>query len=586
MGLFHTAKPKSAAKLVISNKQDLAKLVVSTLNDIAEIVGSTLGPGGRQVLIENPHINLDPIITKDGVTVIKHLGYEDSIKQLILESARSAALRTASEAGDGTSTATVLSSAITSLAYDVVKVNHRISPQQIVRSMQKLVPVIKSIIQEKYCIKLDPADYESFLFQVAKLSANGDEELAKSIVESFDMVGEEGNLTIVEATGPSSIKIERINGYTVDRGYEETLKKFSTGFVNDPTGTLVGLENPVVILYDGIINDVMLVWDALQKIAEYFQTQNVPNKNIVIVAHGFSDTFLADMHANWNHPQTPMILPLMTPDSPIPGWKTQFLLDLQAYTGSPVFNLMDKPISNLDVESMVKNNLVKAIEMNRYRTSIISEEDPFLLESRVDTLKELLKAPESKYEENDLRVRIGKLTSGIARMYITGPSVGETRERRDRADDAWMAIRGAVKHGACPGGGFVLSHLADDLADMAQSFDVAADVHAATILSAAFMKPVKRLFENFGYTAEETISIVKTLKAGSSPYDIYKEDFVPQHQLLDSASAVMQAIENSVSIAGLLGTLGGIVSFQRDRAADQYETKFARDFTDAIGGDR
>lgn len=583
MSLFHAAKPKSASKVILSSKQDLSKIVVETLNNMSEIVGATLGPGGRQVLIENPQINFDPIITKDGVTVVKHLGYKDPVKQLILESARAASLRTASEAGDGTTTATILSAAITKLTHDAVSQNSKLSPQQLVRAMQKLVPVIKNLIETKYVIKIDSGDYESFLFEVAKLSGNGDCELANKIVECFDLVGEEGNLTIVESIGPTELTVERIHGYTVDRGYEETLKKFNTGFLNDKTGTLIGLEKPVTILFDGVVNDVMVVFDALSKIAEYFEQNNITNKNVLLVAHGFSDVFLADMHANWNHPNTPKVLPLMTPESPIPGWKTQFLLDLQAYTGAPVFNIMDKPLTNMDVPFLVKHNLVSSVEMNRYRTSIISQEDTLLLESRVDQLKTLLKNPESRYEENDLNVRIGKLTSGIARMYITGPSIGETRERRDRADDAWAAIRGAIKFGATPGGGLVLTKLSQDLKLLSLKAETAPDCHAANILSLSLMKPVKRLFDNFGYNIEEEIAIVDQLIQGNKPYDLFKEAFVEPMELLDSASAVYQAIENSVSIASLLGTLGGVVSFDRDYLADEHERKFAREFTNAIG---
>jgi len=114
MGLFHTNKPKSAGKLMIPQGEILSKLVLDTLNHMARMSGVTLGPGGRQVLIERPEMNMQPVITKDGVTVIRHLGYANPIKQLVLESARTAALRTATEAGDGTTTATILSAAIAS----------------------------------------------------------------------------------------------------------------------------------------------------------------------------------------------------------------------------------------------------------------------------------------------------------------------------------------------------------------------------------------------------------------------------------------------------------------------------------------
>ena len=584
MGLFQSSKPKSAGKIMLSSKDQLNTLVLETLTHMASMAGSTLGPGGRQVLIERPEMGMKPIITKDGVTVIKNLGYADSVKQLILESARDAALRTASEAGDGTTTATILSSAIADYTYEASKNNPKMSPQRIVRELQNMVPYIKEKIKT-FSIFADSDNYTEVLKSVAALSANSDSELADSVIEAFDTVGEEGNLTIVEATGPSKYEVERISGYTVDQGYEESLKKFSTGFINDSSGTLVGMENPVVLLYDGIINDTMQVFDALQKLHDYWEVTNHNFRNVLLVAHGFSDQVLGDMHQNWAHPSTINVLPLLTPQTAIKNWRTQFLYDLQSYTGSPVFNPLSKPIIDLNPEKLTKDSLVKNVECSRFRTSIISQEDPVLIEGRVNELKEQLKNPESGYEENDLVVRIGKLTSGIARLYVYGPSQGETREKRDRAEDAWMAIRGAIKYGACPGGGYVLVRLAADMLIAAESMVEGPRKVAATILSLALLRPIEFLYRNYGYTDDE-IDVMRgeLLKNEDTTFDVSEQKWVPKVELLDSVPAVTEAIENSISIASLLGTLGGIVSFDRDSEADRREQVLDRDFTRAIGG--
>lgn len=589
MGLFQVNKAKSAGKIMIPNGDELSLKVVQTLTHMAEMAGITLGPGGRQVLLERSEINFAPIITKDGVTVIKHLGYSDSIRQLILESARDAALRTASEAGDGTTTATVLSAAIVRLTHEMVKAyreaGHQISPQLIVRHMQELVPVLHNIIQSEFVMPVDGDGYEATLFRVAELSANGDKAIAQVILDAFDMVGTDGNMTIVETTGPSSYKIERINGYTVDIGYEDSLKKFSNGFINDRSGTMIGMNNPVVLLFDGTISDILVVHEAISKIDDYFRRNNVQDKNILLVAHGFSDGVLGDLHVNWVHPDTVNVLPLLTPQRPMPNWRTQFLFDLQAYTGAPVFNVMDKPLSDLNVETLVGHNLVKHVECSRYRTSIISDEDELLLEGRVEQLQEQLKAPESEYEANDLQVRIGKLTSGIARLYITGPSQGETREKRDRAEDAWMAIRGAIKYGATPGGGFVLSKLSFQLLGLANESAELPQKVAMEILSAALLDPIKRLYKNYGYSDEQAQEIIDNLtESEDHTFDLYRHTWVPKYELLDSASAVMQAIENSVSIASLLGTLGGVVAYNRDNSADEQERQFTREFEANLAG--
>jgi len=584
MGLFQTSKPKSAGKIMMPASPDLTNYVLNTLEHMAKMAGSTLGPGGRQVLIERGEMGMEPIMTKDGVTVIKNLGYGDAINQLILESARAAALRTASEAGDGTTTATVLSAAIARYTDELSKENPRMSPQKIVREMYKLVPEIKEKVQG-YSITADGDNYKEVLLNVATLSANGDQELSESVLEAFDLVGEEGNLTIVEATGSSKYVVERISGYTVDQGYEETLKKFSNGFINDRSGTLIGMENPIVLLYDGVINDLSQVFDALQKISDYFDKVNHPYKNVALVAHGFSDTVIGNLHVNWNHPDTINVLPILTPQTAIINWRTQFLYDLQAYTGSPVFNPIDKPIVDLDPEAMTKNNLVTNIECGRFRTSIISNEDIDLIEERVDELKEQLKNPESQYEENDLNVRIGKLTSGISRLYVYGPSQGETREKRDRAEDAWMAIRGAVKGGACPGGGWVLVRLAADMLLASEKLPETPKKMALLILSQALLYPVEFLYKNYGYTDEEfEDKRGELLLNDEKVFDVDAQEWVPIHALLDSVPAVTEAIENSISIASLLGTIGGIISFNRNPESDRREQILERDFTKAIGG--
>jgi len=583
MGLFQTNKPKSAGKLMISSHDDLNNMVLETLKHMADMAGSTLGPGGRHVLIERPEMGMKPIMTKDGVTVIKNLGYLNSVKQLILESARDASLKTASAAGDGTTTATILSYAIAYHTNQIVEANPKMSPQRIVRELQSMVPYIKEKIKS-FSVLPTGSDYEDILLAVAELSANGDTSLAEAVMDAFDTVGEEGNITIVEATGNSRYEVERINGYTVDQGYEETLKKFSTGFINDKSGTLVGLENPVVLLYDGVVNDTMQVFDALQKLSNYWDETNHTHKNVLLIAHGFSDVVLGDMHQNWTHPQTINVLPLVTPQTAIRNWRTQFLYDLQAYTGSPVFNPLNKPIVDLDPKSMTDNNLVTNVECNRFRTSIISKEDPELIESRVDELKEQLKKPESQYEENDLNVRIGKLTSGIARLYVYGPSQGETREKRDRAEDAWMAIRGAIKGGACPGGGYVLARLAADMVNAARDMKPGPRRVAAEILSEALLLPIEFLYKNYGYLDEEIEDAkIDILNNDDYVYNVSEQEWVPIIKLLDSVPAVSEAIENSISIASLLGTLGGIISFDRDGETDRREQALDRDFNKAIG---
>jgi chaperonin GroEL len=580
--LFQVSKPKSAAKIMLAPGPELDRKVLETLSHIAKMVGTTLGPGGKQVLLERPEMNMKPIMTKDGVTVIKHLGYEDATRQLILETVRDAAIRTAAEAGDGTTTAVILSDSIACAAAESVRNNNKISPQKIVREMQGLVPLILQKIDQ---YKLHVNNDENILLKVATLSANGDKELANTIIEAFNAVGDEGNITIVELPGPSRYEVKRIHGYTVERGYEESTKALSNGFINDKTGSMVVLDNPIFILFDGIITDVSQILDPLNRLGQFFVESKRHDRGVVLVAHSFSDQILGDFHVNWNaSDSTVKVYPLVSPQKAIMNWRTNFLYDLQAYTGCPVFNPIEKPLAHLNPSELATSNKVTYFECNRFRSSVVAKEDFASIELRVEELRQQRLNPESEYEKNDLDVRIGQLTSGIARLNIYGPSQGETREKRDRAEDAWMSIRGAIRHGAIPGGGYALVRLAADFMVLGTQTQNLPQRLAVNILAEALLKPVKVLYTNYGYNKEETDKqLTDLLRRDQETFDISEQKWAPKDAILDSVPAVAEAIQNSISIASLLGTVGGIVAFKRDHESDKAEEKFIRNFETSIG---
>ena len=576
---FETAKPKSSGKVMIPTSEALSSIVLETLGHISKMVGATLGPGGRQVLIERQEMNTMPIVTKDGVTVCNSLGYTDPLRQLILESARNAAKSTASAAGDGTTTATILSYSIAAATAKIAGENPGCSPQMIVRAIQAMVPVIEAEIN-KYKILVDGKNYEQILLRVATLSANGEAELAKAVVEALDVVGEEGNLTIVEAHGSSHYEVERVNGYGFEKGYEEGLRNFTNLFINDKSGTMVTLNNPVVLLYDGHVNDFGQIFNACQAIGHVFEENGRPDRGVIVVAHAFSDAVIADLSMNWNHPSsTAKILPVLSFVTAASSG-TDFLYDLQAYTGSPVFNPITRSLADIDAGALVKDNRVIYFEQGRFRSTVVAKEDSLTVDLRVGELKaQLAKAP-SQYEAYNLNVRIGKLTSGVARLKIYGSSVAETREKKDRAEDAWMSIKSAISTGAVPGGGFILAKLSVFFRE--QKSDLLIAKLAYKILAEALKDPVLMIYTNYGVSEEDAQKQLTKIEASDKPFDILSGAWVEKYELLDSAAAVVEAIKNSISIATLLGTLGGIVAFPRDRAADANETRYAREYMAAV----
>jgi chaperonin GroEL len=470
----------------------------------------------------------------------------------------------------------VLSWAIADQMQKFVKSNPKISPQRIIREMTALVPYIEQKIKDCSIV----AEDRDTLLKVAELSANGDTELANAVLDALETVGDEGNITIVENTGSTGYEIQKINGYTVEQGHENSCRNLANGFLNDKTGTKIVLESPIVILFDGILNDFFQIFNGLNSLDQYLTTKGIGQCNILFVAHGFSDAVLGDFYTNWNHASTKMkIVPLLTQDSMIRSSRTQQLYDLQAYVGTPVFNPIDKSINDSNWESIVPRNRTTFVEVDRFKTSIIAVEDLEAIKIRVEELQARLKSPESEYEIHELKTRIGKLNAGIARLQISAPTVGETREKRDRAEDAWMAIKGAIKHGACPGGGYVLVRLSHEMLGPIYTEMTPTQGIACKILSEAFLEPVRRLYANYGYISEEIDQQVFAIfKHEDECFDIPANKWIPKIELLDSAPAVSEAIRNSISIAGLLGSLGGIVAFQRDYQSDKKEEEFVRKF--------
>ena len=214
---METLKSKPAAKLVIPRSDFLEKKVLDTMHTISEIVGGTLGPGGRPVLIERQEFALAPQISKDGVTVFRSLGFQDAISQCVLETARDASVKTADSAGDGTTTASILSEGFVKHTSSFCKNNPSIPPIRVIKTIQNLLQDKINPAIKRLTIPCDFATEEGRerLFSVAKLSGNGDVELAEAVMRCFTITGDSGNVTITEASGNTSYEVEKIDGYPI-----------------------------------------------------------------------------------------------------------------------------------------------------------------------------------------------------------------------------------------------------------------------------------------------------------------------------------------------------------------------------------
>jgi chaperonin GroEL len=574
------AKVKSVSKAVEVKGGSLSNKVLSTMKTIADIVGSTLGPGGQPVLIERQEFGMPAMVTKDGVTVFRNLGFDDPVAHVIMETARDASVRTATEAGDGTTTATVLAEAIVRYSNSFVAKNPRYSPQKIVRKLESvfttnIAPAINGLSTKA---DFNTPEGKEALRSVARVSANGDEALANAVIQCFELVGDDGNVTISEISGPSSYEVERIEGFPIGMGYEDSCGKFYGKFINDPGTQMCKMENPAFVCYHGRVTDIQTLIKFFSEIGSAWQTDGFRH-NIVLVATGFSDTVLANLATNFAEIGSINVFPLLAPQNAVQGSELAFLQDVAAYTGATILDPLNKPF---DVATLHDIGLqAKHFECGRFRSSVMCGHMPdgtplneLTVLDRVDQLKSLLNQETSIYETAILNERIGKLTGGIAKLKVVGPSSGELREKRDRAEDAVAAVRGAIKHGTLPGGGWTLIKLHSELKALN-------DEVVDAVLRPALLAPVTRLLQNAGMSQDEINDTIHTvgnrITAGHEPsaYDALNFQYVDARSggLLDSTPAVLEAIRNSISIAGLLGTLGGAVVFKRDAELERTEAR-------------
>lgn len=568
-------KVKAVAKEVMPKGTVLEAKVAKTMSLISTIVGGTLGPGGRPVLIERQEHGLPSMVTKDGVTVFRSLGFQDATSHVIMEAARDASVRTGNEAGDGTTTATILAEAIVRKTREFCHKNPTISPQRVVRRMES---VFKDTIEP--AIKnwsLPCAGKRDRLHSVASISSNGDKSLADAVMECFDTVGDEGNVTILEVSGPSHYEVEQIDGYAIGIGFEDSCAKYAPKFINDPGTQRCVLESPAFIVYHGRLTDIQTCVMLMEKVGIAWQAEGF-NHNVVIIATGFSESVLAQLAMNFSEQGTINVFPLMAPQSPIASGQLDFLEDMCAFTGATLLDPMNAPLENADLADIGTG--CRQFECGRFRSAVIDFADEDLIKERVLYLKSRIAASDSILEKRWCEERIGKLTGGIAKLKVIGSSSGELREKRDRAEDAVCAVRGAIKHGCLPGGGWALIKLRNLLTSK-----FAGDPVVLEVLVPSLRVPVEILFENIGMNTAEidhAISELTTTVEQKKPvvYDAMENEYVEAIKvgLLDSTPAVLEAIRNSLSIATLLGTLGGTIVFSRDLDLERTEARDTENF--------
>jgi len=527
------------------------KLLIG-IKKLNQAVSSTLGPGGRTVLIQAPGGEVK--VTKDGVTCAKAFGkLEDQVEDLGAQLVKQVSIKSANEAGDGTTTSTLL--AATMVEEGLKLINQGTNPVEVKKSIDKYVA---QVVEQIKLIAKDVSSQDQ-IRQVATISGNGDTEIGELISTAIEKVGREGIITIEESkTGETSLEV--VEGMQFERGYK------SPYFVTNNTTMQSVLDNPYVLLYDGRISTAAELLNVLTK-------ANTENKSLLIVAEDIGDEALAVLIVN----KMRGIVKVAAVKAPDFGErKTLILEDIAILTGGTVIS-KDKG-HKLDKLTPVQLSGF----LGTARTATVTKETTTIvdgsgtqeaIEVRVEEIKDQLEKATSFYEKEKLQERLGKLVGGVAIVSVGGNSDIEIREKRDRVEDAMFATKAALVEGVVPGGGVALIKAFNAVAVDNTTAD---DKKGYDIVKRACYAPFKTILANCGI--EDTYSILNSIYEQEAEllnqtqldtfftYDAKTQTVVEAAGvgLLDPAKVTRTALENAASVAGTILTTESVIFEKKD----------------------
>lgn len=532
------------------DNEALRKEVKQSISDLSSMVSVTLGPGGRPVLLEQGN-GLGPLSTKDGVTVARFFNGTSNIARVVADAAREVCERTARVAGDGTTTAIVLASALVKEGQEYI-VNHPSdSPQKLSRDLRniflnKIKPEILAL--SKSIKGLNPEDSIAAITHVAKVSANHDSEIAEKVAEGVSKVGENGMVIAEEGAGAETTLV--INkGFPINSGLKDLGGAASTIFVNGNHGDCKIDGGLYIVLYDGEIREIDTIMPLLEKVNAEIDQRGYPLKTpIAIFAHGYSDLVLKSLGQNFRQNRFTCI-PLVTPRNGQDHYRQSFLHDLSAYVGGTVFDPHSNNLKDLELGQLGAANSIKA---GQNEIVIMATPEIEVLEARIEELKSQQERA-SDFDADRIRYRLGQLTGGVATIFAGGVTAFEAKERHARVVDAISAVRSAIDMGVVPGGGSTLLYVASKLSDTGPE----------SIFKKALTVPFSTIVTNAG--GHYDISMEKigpNENDGFMVYDALNMKLVDwwESGILDPVKVTLTALENALSVAQLLMTLGGLIA--------------------------
>ena len=506
---------------------DARSRMVRGVNILANAVKATLGPKGRNAVLEKSFGA--PTVTKDGVSVAKEIELKDKFENMGAQMVKEVASNTSDEAGDGTTTATVLAQAIIREGLKAVASGR--NPMDIKRGIDKAV--IAATEEIKKLSK--PCKDNKAIAQVGTISANSDESIGKTIAQAMEKVGKEGVITVEEGSGLQN-ELDVVEGMQFDRGY------LSPYFINQQANQTAELDKPYILLVDKKISNIREMLPVLEGVAK-------AGRPLLVIAEDVEGEALATLVVN----NIRGILKVAAVKAPGFGDRRKAMLqDIAILTGGTVIS--DEV--GLQLEKATLNDLgeAKKIVVEKENTTIIDGAGKNAdIKARVESIRQQIEEATSDYDKEKLQERVAKLSGGVAVIKVGAATEIEMKEKKARVEDALHATRAAVEEGVVPGGGVALIRATKSLEKLEGANED--QTVGIRILARSIEEPLRQIVENAGEDAAVILNQVKSGK-GAYGYNAATGEYgdMLDFGILDPAKVTRLALQNAASVAGLLLT--------------------------------
>ncbi|MEG8130498.1 chaperonin GroEL [Xanthomonas hortorum] len=513
--------------------EDARTRMVRGVNVLANAVKATLGPKGRNVVLEKSFGA--PTITKDGVSVAKEIELADKFENMGAQMVKEVASRTNDNAGDGTTTATVLAQALIREGAKAVAAG--MNPMDLKRGIDQAVKA--AVIELKNLSK--PTTDDKAIAQVGTISANSDESIGNIIAEAMQKVGKEGVITVEEGSGLEN-ELDVVEGMQFDRGY------LSPYFINNQQSQSADLDDPFILLHDKKISNVRDLLPVLEGVAK-------AGKPLLIVAEEVEGEALATLVVNTIRG----IVKVVAVKAPGFGDRRKAMLeDMAVLTGGTVIS--EEVGLALEKATIKDLGRAKKVQVSKENTTIIDGAgDSATIEARVGQIKTQIEDTSSDYDREKLQERVAKLAGGVAVIKVGASTEIEMKEKKARVEDALNATRAAVEEGVVPGGGVALVRALVAVGNLTGANED--QTHGIQIALRAMEAPLREIVANAG---EEPSVILNKVKEGTGNYgyNAANGEFgdMVEFGILDPTKVTRSALQNAASIAGLMITTEAMVA--------------------------